>query len=452
MDKPELKQGIGLGGAVFTLVGFVIGMAIFILPGELVAKTGPGLFVAFLAAGLLALFSCVVAAQIGAIIPLSGAGYIAASSVISPFLGFMLVCMIMVCLVVGMPFMGFGFADYFEVLWPGLNRTAVAVASIIGFGCINLLGVRAAVSVQALMVILLVAVLLVVGFGGVAHMNPALMHPLFPKGAGPLIEASIPAYFCYAGFMVIVEISGELDRPERTVPWSLGISLAIIVGLYLLISIALPGLKPWAEYEGTKAPLADAAKLFLPSWFPAFIAVSAVFGAATSINAWFMTQTRDIHAMAHDKVLPEILAHKSKRFDEPDAAIIFAIALAVLGVFLGATPEEYSIMVVLALMFIQMMSGLVIILAQARLPREFAQATIQLSAPWRWFFGMGFTLLSLAFMVIGVMQSLKCTVILIGLSGVGAVYYFIRRDVLRKRGVSIEEMLKKDLAKVIKKS
>ena len=38
-----LQRHIGLGGAVFTLVGYVIGASIFVLPGQLSAQVGPGL-------------------------------------------------------------------------------------------------------------------------------------------------------------------------------------------------------------------------------------------------------------------------------------------------------------------------------------------------------------------------------------------------------------------------
>ena len=52
-----LHRHIGLGGAVFTLVGYVIGASIFILPGQLTAQAGPGVFLSYLVAGGLAVLA-----------------------------------------------------------------------------------------------------------------------------------------------------------------------------------------------------------------------------------------------------------------------------------------------------------------------------------------------------------------------------------------------------------
>ncbi len=448
-QHPELRKTIGPAAATFTLVGFVIGVPIFTVPGEIVADTGPGMFLSFLIAGVIAAFSCVVAAQVGSVFPISGAGYIGISTVISPFWGFLLVWLIMVCMVVGLPVMAYGFADYLDQFVPGLPRKTMASLAVIVFGAINLLGVRAAVWVQALMVILLVAVLSIIGVGGIAHMNPALMHPLLPNGFGAILVSAIPAYFTYSGFMVIVEMGEEIDRPERTLPISLTASFLIILALYLLIAIALPGLIPWEEFKTIKAPVSAAAEIFMPKWFTRIIGLSALFGAVTAINAWFMTQTRDIYALARDGVLPKTLAHVSRKYGEPDAAIIFAICIALFGVSIAATATEYAIMVVLAISVIQVMSGIAILRAPSKVPEHFRRAPFKLGPAGRWFFGGGFILLSAGFGAVGLVQSHKATLVFLVLLAVGCVYYFFRKRHLQKLGVSIEAALRKDISKIL---
>ncbi|MEO8501229.1 MAG: hypothetical protein ABI565_09965, partial [Vicinamibacteria bacterium] len=80
---PELRGRIGLGEAVFALVGYIIGGSIFILPGALAGRVGPGAFVAYLLAAVVALFICVASAEIGSAFPMSGGTYVAVSSVVS---------------------------------------------------------------------------------------------------------------------------------------------------------------------------------------------------------------------------------------------------------------------------------------------------------------------------------------------------------------------------------
>ena len=87
MEGQKLERSIGLGGATATLVGYVVGASIFILPGELAASTGPAIFLSFLLASIPALLSCFVTAQIGCVYPVSGGPYIAASRNLSPFAG-----------------------------------------------------------------------------------------------------------------------------------------------------------------------------------------------------------------------------------------------------------------------------------------------------------------------------------------------------------------------------
>src|SRR5205085_905103 len=100
----------------------VIGLAPFLYPGELAAETGPALFLSYLLAGVLAAFSCFVATQVGGIFPISGAGYVGVSCVLSPFLGFLLVWMIMLCMMFGMPILGIGFARYLDYFYPGYDH------------------------------------------------------------------------------------------------------------------------------------------------------------------------------------------------------------------------------------------------------------------------------------------------------------------------------------------
>jgi APA family basic amino acid/polyamine antiporter len=81
-EEVALTRSIGTTGLVVTIVGLVIGISIFILPGSLAATAGPGVIISYLIAGVMALFSCVVAAQIGVLFPVSGAGFICISNML----------------------------------------------------------------------------------------------------------------------------------------------------------------------------------------------------------------------------------------------------------------------------------------------------------------------------------------------------------------------------------
>ncbi|MEE8077628.1 MAG: hypothetical protein V3T18_01430, partial [Pseudomonadales bacterium] len=69
MSEIRLQRKIGLSGAVFLLVGNVVGASIFILPGQLAGIAGPAVFIAYLIAGIPAIMNCLIAAQVGSILP-----------------------------------------------------------------------------------------------------------------------------------------------------------------------------------------------------------------------------------------------------------------------------------------------------------------------------------------------------------------------------------------------
>ena len=48
MTTVRLERKVGLAGAVFLMVGNVVGASIFILPGTLAGIAGPAIFIAFL--------------------------------------------------------------------------------------------------------------------------------------------------------------------------------------------------------------------------------------------------------------------------------------------------------------------------------------------------------------------------------------------------------------------
>ncbi len=185
-----MERTIGLAGAVVTLVGFVIGAAVFLLPGELAATAGPGVVIAYGIASIVAAFSCIIAAQIGATFPISGASFVYSTKMTSPFFGSLMIWVVLAGVSMAMALLGHGFAEYLDILIPGLNKKLVAVVIVLLFGGVNLLGAHASVSAQTLMVILFMTILLIFSVVGVARIEPELLVPFIPNGYGPVFSVA----------------------------------------------------------------------------------------------------------------------------------------------------------------------------------------------------------------------------------------------------------------------
>lgn len=440
----HLDRTIGLAGTVSTLIGYVIGASIFILPGELAASSGPAIGLSYLLAAVPAAFCCFVSAQIGSVFPVSGANYVAVSRVISPFAGFLMVWVLMAALIVGVPLVAFGFADYVAYFLPGLPRTGVAVAAVVFFVLVNVRGARLSVWSQSVMVVGFVLALLVFGVGGLPYVRAEHFVPLFPRGIMPVVGAAIPAYFSYIGFLVIVEIGEEIEQPSRTIPLALAISLGCVLIFYGLVSIVLPGIIPWEALGETDAPVATAAATFLPPSVAGLISLGALLAAATTLNGILLGQSRDLFALARDRILPEVFGRLHPRFHSPYVAVGVLGLLSLGGVAIGASITEYATLAVLGFMTFQMFSGVGVYLLPARAPERFDRAPFRLAPFWRVFVGLGLVVLSALFVVVAGLQNTRAVLVFALYIGAGVGYYRWRRRHLAGQGFDLETALRQD--------
>ncbi len=439
---PELRGRIGLGGAAFALVGYIIGGSIFILPGALAGEVGPAVFVAYLIAAAISLFVCFAAAQIGSAFPMSGGTYVAVSSAISPFWGFMVVWMGVLIIFTSTPALAYGLVDYLAAYFPCLaeHRLLGAVLSVVVFTGVNLFGIQAAVWVQTVMVVVFMVVLVTVGIGGVLHSRLENFQPLFPMGVRPVLEAAIPAFYSFSGFSAIVAIGGEVDRPRRNIPLVLLVSFPTILVAYTLVTIAVPGVVSWRDLAQGNATLTRVAEAFLPSGVGTFVAVAALCAIATTINGLVLSKSRDIFSLAVDRVLPSRLAAMGP-FGEPRTALVFMSGVAIAGILLQRTFTQYASMSVLCVMVVHVLQGIVVLVLPHRLPGHYEAAGYRLGRAGRLFWGGGLMVVASGFILAGLLVDQAGAVLYLVSCAAGAVWYASRRASLRRRGLRIEDLM-----------
>lgn len=448
---PELKGRISLAEAVFALVGYIIGGSIFILPGALAGRVGPGVFLAYVLAAVVALFICVASAQIGSAFPMSGGTYVAVSSIISPFWGFMVVWMGVLVIFTSTSALAYGLVDYLTPWVPALadHRYLGAVAGIVAFTGVNLLGIRTAVWVQIVMVVVFAAVLLLVGVGGLYHSRLENFSPLFPLGVMAVLKTAIPAFYSYSGFSAIVTFGGEIVNPRRNIPRVLVISLPLITATYTLVTLSMPGVVNWRDLASGNATLSRVALVFLPESVGAFIAFAAICAISTSINGLLLSKSRDVFSLAVDQIFPKALANMGP-FGEPRGALYAMCGVAILGVSMQRSFVEYASMSVLCVMVIHILQGVAILMLPTRMPGHFAAAEYKLADTARRFWGIGLVVLSSVFILSGLAGDRVGGVVYLVACGVGALWYLARKAMLARRGLSIEHLLREHAARVVK--
>lgn len=433
-----MERTIGLRGAVVTLTGFVIGASIFLLPGELAATAGPGVVVSYGIASVIVAFSCVIGAHIGTMFPVSGASFVYATRLTAPLWGFLMIWLTIAGVSMSVALVAHGFAGYFNVLFPGADRMLVAVLVVLVFGVINMRGAVASVRVQSLMVIAFMTAVTAFAVTGTAQVDTGLLIPVAPNGYGPVLAAAVPAVFSYAGFLVIIDIGGEIRNPSRTIPLALLISFMIVWLGYSSVSLAIVGHIPWQQLAGHGAPVVAVAQSIFPAWAAGLFTYAVLVGMATSINGLLLGYSRDVYVLARVRLLPGIIATTSRRNGQPHFAVALLTVASVLAVLIGARISEYARVVVMALMLAQVLLGVATLRLPAMPSARPAAGAFALSPSWRVFFAAGLIVVSTAFFFIGVLAAPRSALLLVLFALAGCAYYLARRHALKSRGVDME--------------
>ena len=422
LSTQALSRTVSLPSAAFIVVGYVVGATIFILPGSLAAGTGPAVFIAYALAAIPAIIACFAMAQIGSALPVSGAIYVLLRDALSPYFGFIYLWIMVSMAAVVIPLVAIGFADYLGYFLPGLNAKAVAAMLVVLFIVLNGLGMSVASMAQNVMVVTFLVALVIFGLGGVVAGDVANLQPLFPKGYSVLTIAAITAYFSYAGVFVIAEIAGEIRNASRNIPLAILLAFAIIIFIYTLVPLALNMMIPWQELADTPRAVVTASGLFLPQSVVTFIAIAALFAAATSVNGIMMGLSRDFFQGASSGLFPKMFAVVNDRTHAPDRAVVLVGVLSLVGVVIGGTITSYAQLALIGLMVVQIMTGVALIRLPAALPEAYQQSRFKLSKGWLVFIGVAYIAFSAFFLVM--LANMKLQLLLIGLTFllVGVIY------------------------------
>src|SRR5436305_13019197 len=87
--RPELVRELGVGHAVYIVVGTVIGSGVFRVPAELICAAGSAklVYLAWITGGLLSFFGALTYAELGAMKPQAGGEYVYVRDAYGPLPG-----------------------------------------------------------------------------------------------------------------------------------------------------------------------------------------------------------------------------------------------------------------------------------------------------------------------------------------------------------------------------
>jgi len=358
-EEPKLIPALGAFSATMLVAGGVIGSGIFRKPGVMAAQVGSPevLLGVWLLAGVVSLLGTLSNAELAAMMPQTGGQYVYLQRAYGPFVAFLYGWALFAVIQSGsIAAVSYVFAEYATQFVPlngasgplagwtlhvpfigdmapfrDLPVKALAAGVIVLLTIVNYIGVRFGGVVQNVFSIaklgamlgLALVVVLVPGVGHFANLttNSAVIHPTGLAWWAAVATALQGAFWAYDGWQKITYIGGELKSPRRDLPRSLILGMALVAGVYLLMSAVYAYVLPIDEMARSRLVAAEVAEHCFAGggrWIAAAVMLST-FGA---VNAIILTSARVYFSMGRAGMFPALLGEAHPRFRTPAASLM----------------------------------------------------------------------------------------------------------------------------------
>ena len=325
-----LKRALGRWDLTALGVNQVIGGAIFLWPAQVAAQVGAWSPIGFVLIGFLSLSVALCFAELSSRFDSTGGPYLYTRAAFGDFVGFEIGWMqwfsratsqasIMAATAVALGY-------YWPALTVGRPRAAFLLALTIGFGWINVRGVRqSSWLVNALTIGKLVPLAIFIAIG-LAYIEPGRLTTLPPITLQQSLSAGLLLIFIYGGYEVVPVPAGESLDPRRDVPFAMVATIVSVMIVMTLTQIVAQGVL--ANVADHATPIADAAAAFLGVAGGLLIGVGSVVSMTGNNAGQVLSGSRMIFALAEQGQLPRFLAHIHPRYRTPANAIVFTSAVA----------------------------------------------------------------------------------------------------------------------------
>ena len=339
-DTPTLLRVIGTRRFASAIFNTIVGAGIFGLPGVVAGLIGTGALVAYIACTVATLLVALSYASVGSRVSGAGGSYAYITAAFGPAAGAVGGVLAWLSDVLASAGVAAGLAAALAMYLPsagdGIGRGLVLGIVIGSIATINIRGVRqGATFVEGMTVVKLLPLLLFVVVGASLMTWNHRLLPTWPT-IDVLGRTMLVLMFAYSGAESAMSLSGEIERPEHTVPRALLMSLAAISLLYSSVHVVAFGGLGDALGQSTTAPLADAAGRLAGSWLRTVLLVGTIASMLGYLSAVLMSTPRLLYSMAAGGLLPRVLATVHPRFRTPWVAIVAQNAIVFFAAFTGS--------------------------------------------------------------------------------------------------------------------
>nr|WP_280921207.1 amino acid permease [Methanolobus bombayensis] len=356
-----------------TMIGIagMIGAGIFALTGFATGLAGPAVLLAFLFNGVIATFTGLAYAELGAALPEAGGGIIWIKEALGNYFAFFAGWINWIAHAIACALYAVTFGAFFsEFLVMFMGFEAVPQATVIKISAVgivtlmtylNYLGAKESGRFGGFITLFKIFILVVfAGFGIYKTLiqpdwiTSFTLDPSFmPNGVTGILVAMGFTFIAFEGYEIIVQSGEEVKNPERNIPLAVIISLWAAVLIYILVAFALLGsiksdIPSWM-YLGQlgEFSMIRVADQIMPLGAIVII-IGGLVSTLSAMNATVYSSSRVAFALGRMGHLPESLSMINEKKRTPQFAIFLSYILIAL---MALAPIE-AVAAVADLMFI----------------------------------------------------------------------------------------------------
>jgi len=310
------KKAITLWSAVSIGIGGMVGGGIYSLLGAASGIAGNAVYISFVIAGLVALFSTYSYAKLGAKFPSAGGpveflvqGF--GDNVFSG--GFNILLWFGYIFALALYARAFGaYATTLLHSPPWYWENIFATGIVILFTAINFIGAKAMGRAELVTVAVNIGVLILFSVIGFFFVKPALLSPAKWPHLDKIFFAAGVVFLTFEGFGLVTNAAEDMENPAETLPRALYISVLVVIVLYVSVSLTVVGNLPIPQIvHASDYAAAAAAQAFLGPAGLKIIAIAALFATSSAINATLYGGANVSFMIAKDGELPQIFERKA---------------------------------------------------------------------------------------------------------------------------------------------
>lgn len=396
-DGHGLRRALGPWSLIALGIGAIIGAGLFSLTGIAAGENaGPAIVISFVIAAIGCALAGMCYAELASAIPVAGSAYTYAYATLGELVGWVIGWTLVLEYAVGAGTVSVSWSRYVASLFRdfGINLPAEwtlspfesatladgstvhgivnlpAIFIIVLTSVLLIRGIQESARINALIVIIKVAVVLAMVGTGLFYIKSQNYVPFIPENTGEfghfgwsgIVRGAGVIFFAYIGFDAVSTAAQETKNPQRDMPIGILGSLLICTLLYIAFGFVLTGLVNYKDLHNDAHPVVTAINQTPFPWLRTATTIGVICGFTTVILVMLLGQSRVFYAMSHDGFLPKVFSTLHPSWKTPWLSnVIFMISTGLMGALVPIQVLGHMTSIGTLLAFIIVCAGVIVL-------------------------------------------------------------------------------------------